>query len=73
MGKRVTHTEAASKVEAKFLTVAELATMMNVSSRTIHRWVDAGSMPKPVRLGNIVRWNRDEITRWIESGCVASA
>ena len=30
---------------------------------------DAGHMPRPVRLGALVRWRRDILDQWIASGC----
>jgi excisionase family DNA binding protein len=39
------------------------------SPRHIYRMADAGRMPAPVRLGALVRWDLDEIDRWISAGC----
>jgi len=32
---------------------------------------DADRMPRPVRLGTLVRWDLDELDRWIVAGCPA--
>jgi excisionase family DNA binding protein len=71
--KKTTHAKAAEKTEPQFLTIAQVATLMNVSQRTVNRWVDAGSMPKPMRLGHVIRWNRTVIDQWIETGCTLMA
>ena len=51
---------------------AELvAKMLNCSSRHVRRLADAGRMPKPLRLGSLVRWSRRAIEQWIAEGCRA--
>lgn len=47
----------------------EVARLLDVSPRTIWRLKDSGKMPRPIRLGNLVRWSYDEIKEWIELGC----
>jgi len=51
------------------LTVRDVARMLNCSARTIYRLNDAGKMPKPVRLGGLVRWPRKTVESWITQGC----
>jgi excisionase family DNA binding protein len=46
-----------------------LATMLGVSKRTIWRLLSGKQLPEPIRIGGSVRWRRDQIDRWIESGC----
>ena len=41
------------------------------SPRHIYRLADAGKMPRPVKLGALVRWNRVTIQEWIDAGCPA--
>lgn len=53
------------------LTVHQVAHMLNCSVRHVYRLCDAGRMPRPVRLGALVRWNRTAIESWIEAGCPA--
>jgi len=56
-------------VNPVLLTVAELARLLQVSTRTIWRLLSAGNLPAPVRLGNAVRWRSAEINSWISEGC----
>lgn len=49
--------------------VRQLAQMLACSERTIWRLSDGGKMPAPVRIGRLVRWSRQAILDWIESGC----
>lgn len=51
------------------LTIDQVARLLNCSTRTVYRLNDAGQMPRPVRLGALVRWNRSEIEQWIADGC----
>lgn len=46
-----------------------LATTIGCSSRHILRMVDAGLMPKPIKLGRLTRWRRCEIEQWLANGC----
>ncbi len=58
-----------SSAESLLVTAAELAGMMQISTRTLWRLRSAGSIPQPVRLGGAVRWRRDELLDWMARGC----
>jgi prophage regulatory protein len=47
----------------------ELAEMLDVSLRQVWRLNSAGKLPKPIRLGGSVRWNRQEVQDWFAAGC----
>lgn len=49
--------------------VKAVAGKLDCSARHVYRLADAGRMPAPVRLGSLVRWDLDEIDRWIAAGC----
>ena len=51
------------------LTVHDVARMLNCSVRTVYRLVDTGRMPRPVKLGGMVRWPRGAVESWINEGC----
>jgi len=53
------------------LTVHEVAGLLHCSARTVYRLADGGRMPRPVRLGALVRWHRATINEWIDAGCPA--
>jgi excisionase family DNA binding protein len=55
--------------QALAVSARELAEMLDVSLRQIWRLNSAGKLPKPIRLGGSVRWNRQEVTDWFEAGC----
>ena len=54
---------------AALLDVRAVATMFHCSTRHIYRLAEAGRMPRPVRLGALVRWRRAELTKWLDAGC----
>jgi excisionase family DNA binding protein len=58
-----------NNAQPAMLTVHHVARMLNCSARTVYRLTDAGRMPRPVKLGALVRWPRDVIERWIADGC----
>ena len=47
----------------------EVAKMLGLSPRTVWRFNDAGRLPKPVKLGTLVRWPREQIEAWLAAGC----
>jgi excisionase family DNA binding protein len=57
--------------ENLLLNVSEVARLCGCSPRTIYRLSDAGRMPRPVKIGSLVRWEREAIVNWIASGCKA--
>ncbi|MCD6304615.1 MAG: helix-turn-helix domain-containing protein [Planctomycetes bacterium] len=54
---------------AIMLTIDGVAAMLACSPRTVYRLVDAGRIPRPVRLGGMIRWPREPFERWIGQGC----
>ena len=54
-----------------FITVEQLAKLIQKSVRSVWRMRSAGQVPKPVKLGGGVRWRVRDIERWIEQGCPA--
>jgi len=51
------------------LAVSDVAHILNCSPRHIYRMAGSGRMPKPVKLGALVRWNRREVVEWLSLGC----
>lgn len=54
------------------LNASDLATLLNCSPKTIYRLNDRGALPRPIRLGAMLRWSRPVIERWIAEGCPVS-
>lgn len=51
------------------LDVGQVADLLNCSKRHVVRLADAGRLPRPMRLGGLVRWRRAEVVDWIAGGC----
>jgi len=51
------------------LNVNQVAALLNCSSRHVYRLSDAAKMPRPVKLGSLVRWSRRIVENWIADGC----
>lgn len=54
---------------AGMLNVGDVAKLLRCSARTVYRLSDSGRMPRPVKLGALVRWSRAAIEPWIAEGC----
>ena len=61
--------ESSSGSEPLLVPAAEVARLLDVSTRTLWRQLSAGQIPKPVRFGGTVRWRIDELRKWIADGC----
>ena len=57
--------------DAVMLTIDGVAAMLACSPRTVHRLVDTGRIPRPVRLGGMIRWPREHFERWVSQGCLS--
>lgn len=53
----------------QLIDVRDVATMLSCSSRTIRRLADSARMPRPVRVGALLRWSRAAIEEWFRDGC----
>ncbi|NQV27706.1 MAG: helix-turn-helix domain-containing protein [Rhodopirellula sp.] len=56
-------------VESQLISVDVLASMIDLSPRTVWRMVSARTVPPPIRLGRSVRWRKSDIETWIAGGC----
>lgn len=51
----------------KYLTVKDVAERFGVSTPTIWRWLNAGLLPKPVKLSaGCTRWKMNDLLNWEE-------
>jgi excisionase family DNA binding protein len=56
---------------ATYLTVAEVAGMLRVSTMTVYRLIKAGELPA-VRVGKSYRLSEDEVDRFVAQGFTAA-
>jgi len=55
--------------EVRLLDVQAVAQILACSTRHIYRLADSGRMPRPRKLGALVRWDRKELEKWLADGC----
>lgn len=52
------------------LSIDDVATYyLGCSTRHVQRLADSGRMPRPIKLGALIRWQRAVIEQWIADGC----
>lgn len=57
------------RAPAELLDVQAVAKLLDCSPRHVYRLADAGRMPKPLKVGALVRWRRVDVTQWVADGC----
>lgn len=66
---------APAAAPAALLDVGAVADLLGCSARHVYRLADRGAMPRPVRLGSLIRWRRSTgdamtgVEDWIAAGC----
>jgi len=68
-GKRRRAAKGAVGSEAALLDVGQVAAILNCSRRHVFRLTQVGRMPRPLKLGSLLRWNRQAVQEWIDRGC----
>ena len=58
-----------STATKQLLSVKEVAITLSVSQRHLWRMKSAGKLPKPVKVGECVRWLSSDIEAWLQMGC----
>ena len=51
------------------ISAKQLSRLLGVSLRQVWRLNATGKLPRPIRIGGSVRWNRAEVLRWFDAGC----
>ena len=59
-----------SNIESLTLDVTEVSQLLGISKRTVYRLLDAGEIPKSIKLGNATRWRRSDIVLFVEAGSI---
>ena len=57
------------ETKEKLLNAGQVAEILSLSKRTVHRLNSSGGIPKPVRINGAVRWREVDIEQWILRGC----
>ena len=61
--------EAAPVVNAALISIHDVATLLDCSTRHIYRLVDTRRIPQPIKLGTLLRWVKSDFEQWIAAGC----
>jgi excisionase family DNA binding protein len=51
---------------------AECARLLGIGLSLFYALKSSGRLPAPVRLGRAVRWNRETLIAWCNSGCLSA-
>ncbi|MCA9251801.1 MAG: helix-turn-helix domain-containing protein [Phycisphaerales bacterium] len=62
-------TEKRTETTPEMLEVKNVAALLGCSPRHVNRMSRTGRIPRPLKLGTLVRWRRSELLAWIDDGC----
>lgn len=51
------------------LTIEDLSRTLGCSTRHVRRLAASGRIPRPIKLGALLRWIKADIDQWITAGC----
>jgi excisionase family DNA binding protein len=54
-----------SKAEPEYLTAAQVARVLQVSSKNVYRWAERDATMPTLRIGRLVRFPRQRLLRWL--------
>lgn len=60
--------ERQTKQNMQMYRVKQLAEILSLSKRQIHRLNSCGKIPAPIRIGGAIRWSEQEISDWLAAG-----
>jgi predicted DNA-binding transcriptional regulator AlpA len=55
--------------ESSLIRRDEVANRLNICPRTVNNLCSTGKIPKPLKIGNSIRWDPKELDSWISAGC----
>lgn len=61
--------KAVTEFESALLDIHQVALYLAISERHVHRLSNDAKMPPPIKLGNSIRWSRQELMTWVNGGC----
>lgn len=56
---------------AKLLSVSQVALMLGWGESVVRQRDKAGLLPKAIKTGGTIQWNRQELNSWMNAGCPA--
>jgi excisionase family DNA binding protein len=52
--------------DGPYIDKSEFAKLLNVSMRSVERGLARGELPKPIRIGRLLRWRRSAVTEYLK-------
>ena len=52
----------------ELLTKSDIAELLSIDPRSVERWAKSGRIPRPLKLGRLARWRRDDVMRAVGDG-----
>ncbi len=52
-----------------FLTIKEASAYCKISESNFYKLNRKGLVPKPVKIGTILRWRKSDLVAWVAAGC----
>ena len=49
----------------RFLTVTDVAELLQIDAKTIRNWRGQGKLPRAITISGVVRWDAADIDRWL--------
>jgi prophage regulatory protein len=57
---------AADQFGDDLLSIADVASLLGITTKSVYRYRSTGDFPEPIRLGpRLVRWRRGDISSWL--------
>ena len=60
-------TERVESALPVFMTAADVATMLQVDVKSVYRWASSDASMPAVRVGGVVRFDRERLLAWLEA------
>jgi excisionase family DNA binding protein len=68
-GERIVGGTTGTRELPAMLSVDDVAALLACSTRHAYRLAEMGRIPRPVKLGALVRWPRAAVLEWIDQNC----
>ncbi len=63
------HAGAEAAPAPLLMDVGGVARLLSCSERHVYRLSQSKRMPKPLKLGALIRWKRADVEKWLADGC----
>lgn len=64
--RKVVQMNESKVITLKHFTIFQLSELLEISTRTLWRWVSSGRFPQPdIKVGKVRRWKVETIEQWL--------